>query len=75
MKRERLEDLGRIREILDCLIDSEMFERGISCESFVRIHSELPDSKERLAQLYFLLDKTYDVLIHLLYISKGLDDD
>lgn len=76
MKAERLEDLGRIRELLSMLINdySFLFEKCASKHTIDRFIEEYKD-EEKLEELHNKISRLEDRLNEIHYIAIGENYD
>lgn len=80
MKRERLEDLGRLREMLKVITDDEIFEHTDSkhgYESWVKQnHDKIEyDEPRGLNHIFCCMRSLHARLQECLYVAIGDDDD
>lgn len=75
MSRERVEDLGRVLEIVNQILKSDLFDDGyaMSEEGFINRHIKSENATENLHQLYKSIDAVYDRLTDVRDICEGND--
>ena len=69
MKKERIEDLGRLAELLDYLLDEELFD--LYEDSFIEKYSD----KDNLPELYRKMKFVYSKLSDCWQIARWGDDE